>query len=134
MSAEQNKDLAFRGLDAINRHDVAGLDAVFSPGWAVEIQSWFSTIDAVWTSHRMEMVDLIAADNRVWCRLRASGIHSGAWSGLPATGRPWTTTGIWFLRIAGGKIVEFEWLFDDFGLLRQLGATIALATRSVKDA
>ena len=28
MSAEQNKDLAFRGLDAINRHDVAGLDAI----------------------------------------------------------------------------------------------------------
>lgn len=124
MSAEQNRDLAFRGLDAINRQDVAGLDAVFSPAWAAEIRGWLPAGGAAWHGHRLEMIDLIADDERVWCRLRATGAHNSAGAGIAATDEGGSISGVWFLRIAHDKITAFEWLFDELGLLRQLGMSI----------
>ncbi len=111
MSAESNRDLAFHCVDAINRRDTAGLEAVFSPAWAAEIRGWSHAGGFDWRGRRLEVVDLIADDERVWCRLRA--------------GETWSISGVWFLRIAHDKIVAFEWLFDELGLLRQLGVSAA---------
>ncbi len=124
MSIEQNRDLAFRGFDAINRQDAANLTAVFSPKWAAEINGWFPRINATWAGHHVEVAELVAEGDKVWCRLRTSGTHSGEWAGIPATGKRWANTGLWFLRIVDGRIVEVEWLFDEIGLMRQLGVSI----------
>lgn len=124
MSAERNKDLAYRCLDAINRRDAAGLESAFSPAWAAEIRGWLSATGAACHGHRLEVVDLIADDERVWCRLRATGVHNVAWAGIAATDTGWSISGVWFLRVAQGKVVTFEWLFDETSLLRQHGASI----------
>lgn len=122
VTAERNKDLAFRCFAAINRRDGDGLNEVLSPKWAEEIRSWFSTSQVDWAGRWLEVVDAVAEGDRVWCRVRASGTQS---YGRPeAVGRPWTSTSVWFLRITDDKIVELEWLFDELGLMRQLGAII----------
>jgi predicted ester cyclase len=54
-------------------------------------------------------------------RWQATGVHSGAFNGIPATGRHVRMTGIRISRLAGGKIVETWEVTDDAGLLRQLG-------------
>ena len=124
MSVERNKDIALQCFEAINKQDAAGLAVVFSPKWATEINGWFPKINATWAGHHVEVADLVAEGDKVWCRLRTRGTHSGEWQGIPATGKHWANTGLWFLRIVDDRIVEVEWLFEDVGLMRQLGATI----------
>lgn len=125
MSAEQNKDLAFKCFAAINRRDGDGLNEVLSPKWAEEIRSWFSTPQVDWAGRWLEVVDAVAENDRVWCRVRASGTQ--CYGRTEASGRPWTSTSVWFLRITDDKIVELDWLFDELGLMRQLGAIITPA-------
>jgi predicted ester cyclase len=55
-------------------------------------------------------------------RYTGRGTHAGAFMGIPPTGKQVTFTGIDLFRIAHGRLAE-EWLmFDQLGLLRQLGA------------
>ena len=54
-------------------------------------------------------------------RWTVTALHSGAFRGIPATGRRGYLTGISIDRLAGGKIVESWEVTDDAGLLRQLG-------------
>lgn len=82
-------------------------------------------IYSLWSGHRIEVADVIAEGDKVWCRLRTYGTHAGEWLGIPSTGRPWTNTGVWFFRISAGRIVEVEWKMDELNLLRQLGATFS---------
>ena len=44
--------------------------------------------------------------------------------GIPASDIQWTNTGVYFYRLAGGKIVEDDMVFKVLGHLRQLGAKI----------
>jgi len=53
-------------------------------------------------------------------RWTAIGTHQGPFMGIAPTGKRFTITGISFLRIFDGKIVE-EWQqWDSLGLLQQL--------------
>ena len=61
-------------------------------------------------------------ENLVATRYTWHGTHTGAFLGIPPTGRAVTVTGISIYRIADGKIVE-EWFPQDLlGLLQQIGA------------
>ena len=51
------------------------------------------------------------------------GTQQGETQGIPPTGKRVTVPGIFICRCAGGKIVE-EWdIWDDLGLLQQLGVS-----------
>jgi predicted ester cyclase len=67
---------------------------------------------------------MVAEGDQVWCRLRTSAVGQGEWLGLPPTGKPWTNTGIWFLRIADGKVIALEGLFDELNLVKQYGGKV----------
>ena len=66
--------------------------------------------------------DQIAEGERVVTRWTAQGTHTGEFAGLPPTGRAATVTGVGIDRIVDGKIVESWGIFDQFGMLQQLGA------------
>jgi steroid delta-isomerase-like uncharacterized protein len=71
--------------------------------------------------------DLIAEDDRVVLRARATGTHKGEFLGLPATGKPFTVWVWQTFRVVNGKVAE-SWLFiDRLGLMQQLGAIPAPA-------
>jgi predicted ester cyclase len=131
MSIEANKLIARKCFDALNSQfadpghsNAAILDEVLSPKWASEIRGWFPGLNQLWPDHRIEVTDMIAEGNMVWCRLATSATHCGEWEGIPANGRHWTNTGIWYLTIVDGKIVDIETLFDTLNLVKQIGGTI----------
>ena len=63
----------------------------------------------------------IAEGDKVVTRWTGRGTHEGELAGIPATGKSTTVTGIAVNRIVNGKIVESWGIFDQFGLMQQLG-------------
>jgi steroid delta-isomerase-like uncharacterized protein len=71
---------------------------------------------------RFKIDDQIAEGDKVVTRWTAEGTHKGELAGLPATGKSSTVTGITVNRLANGKIVESWGIFDEYGMMQQLGA------------
>ena len=63
----------------------------------------------------------IAEGDKVVTRWTAHGTHTGELAGIPATGKSSTVTGMGVDRIMNGKIVESWGIFDQFGMMQQLG-------------
>jgi steroid delta-isomerase-like uncharacterized protein len=137
MSIEQNKDLAHRYLEMINRGHLAALDEVLSPDYLYHVPGnpkplnraqhlqfvtmFYSAFPDL--SHTIE--DQIAEGDKVVTRATDRGTHRGELMGIPPTGKQFSVTGINIIRIERGKIVE-EWVsFDMLGLLQQIGAVPA---------
>lgn len=70
---------------------------------------------------RMSFEDQIADGDRVVTRWIASGTHQGELNGIGATGRAAQVSGIFIHRLADGQIKESWSMFDQIGLLLQLG-------------
>lgn len=73
--------------------------------------------DAVVTLNQM-----VSEGDTVAFRFAIRGTHLGIFGGIPPTGRQITLTGMDFVRVRDGKIVELWSNQDTLGLLRQLGA------------
>ena len=69
----------------------------------------------------------VAEGNTVATRWTAHGTHNGELAGLPPTGKTATVVGMGIDRVENGKIVESWGLFDQFGMLQQLGVIPAPA-------
>jgi len=63
----------------------------------------------------------IVEGDKVVTRWTGYGTHKGELAGIPPTGKSATVTGIGVDRIVNGKIVESWGVFDQFGMLQQLG-------------
>ena len=122
MSVEQNKAVVRRAVKMFDALEMEALEDVLSPELAA---GWRETMsDLPFSEHRMEITDIVAEGDQVAIRVETRGVHSGEWEGVSPTGKRWTNRGMGFARLAGGKIVELEFLFDELGHLKQLGATI----------
>ena len=71
---------------------------------------------------RITVDEQFAEGETVVTRWTATGTNEGELMGIPATGKQATTAGININRISDGKLVEGWGLFDQLGLLQQLGA------------
>jgi steroid delta-isomerase-like uncharacterized protein len=70
-----------------------------------------------------EHLEFVLADgDRAVGRFRLTGTHRGPFYGLEPTGRRVDIQGVDVARIVDGKIVEYFYHEDTFGLFRQLGA------------
>jgi predicted ester cyclase len=65
--------------------------------------------------------DQIAEGDKVVTRWSSSGTQAGELLGMAATGKKATVTGISIDRCVGGKLVESWGVFDQLGMLQQLG-------------
>ena len=70
---------------------------------------------------RFTVEDLVAGGDRVAFRGTFRGTHTGAFEGIPATGREVIMTWSIMLRIQGGKVMDRWANFDELGFLTQLG-------------
>jgi hypothetical protein len=76
------------------------------------------------SEHRIKITDLVAE----W----RPGGHQGREPRRPhrrvggrfPTGKSWTNRGMGLTQVHDGKITEFEFIFDELGHLKQLGASI----------
>jgi len=125
MSTEANKAVVRRLIEAVNEQDLAELDELLAPDLAQHFkQQVIPWVYATFAGHQITITDLVDEGDKVVARLATSGGHSGEWRGIPPTGKQWTNTGVYFLRLSDGKIVELSSLFDEMNHALQLGATI----------
>jgi steroid delta-isomerase-like uncharacterized protein len=71
---------------------------------------------------KITVEDQIAEGDTVVTRYTFCGTHQGELQGIEPTGKQVTFTGITTDCIAGGKIAEHRDIFDQLGMLQQLGA------------
>lgn len=73
----------------------------------------------------------IAEGDKVVTRWTAKGTHKGELVGIPATGKTSTVTGLTVDNFVNGKIAKSWGIFDQFGMMQQLGVipTPELATK-----
>lgn len=126
MSLEENKAVVRRLIEALNAQDVCVLDDISTAEFAERFAGVIESVHGAFEGHQAAIDDLVAEGDKVWVRLSTSGRHSGAWAGVQPTGRQWTATGVYFVRLANGKAAGLEVLFDRLSQVEQLGATIAL--------
>ncbi len=125
MSTEENKAVVRRFVDTFYRRDVAALREVAAPDLAkVLIEQAMPAGDAFWADRRLDITEMMAEGDWVWARMTHSGRHIGEWQGLPPTGKTSTNAGVGFMRVIGGKVVEFSALWDDLGRIQQLGGVV----------
>jgi len=65
--------------------------------------------------------DIVAEDDRAAVRFTLRGTHTGNFMGIPATGKRIEVSAVAFQRIADGKVVDLRAVFDQVGMLQQLG-------------
>jgi steroid delta-isomerase-like uncharacterized protein len=133
--SEQNKAIARRVFEEVwNKGNLDALDEVYvadvvghnaPPGQPPGIKGTRQFIGMylqAFPDTRMVVEDQVAEGDKVVTRWTATGTHRGELMGMPPTGKSVRVTGITINRLEGGKIVE-EWgIFDQLGMLQQLGA------------
>jgi steroid delta-isomerase-like uncharacterized protein len=135
MSTEQNKAIVRRlfqrlseGLEgwlAVHKEVYDSNQVVHFPGMPplnYEAHEQFGRmIFGAFPDIQYTVEDLIAEGDKVVARFSARGTHRGEFQGIPATGRSASVTGIGIYRVASGKIVEQWGIFDQLGMMQQLG-------------
>ncbi|WP_426560747.1 ester cyclase [Angustibacter sp. McL0619] len=122
MSVEENKAVVQRLVEMVDTLELDSLEEVLSPELAGEWREVLTTLP--FSDHHMKITDIVGEGDQVAIRVATSGVHSGEWEGVPATGKRWTNVGFGLARLDGGKIVAEAMLFDELDHLKQLGATI----------
>jgi steroid delta-isomerase-like uncharacterized protein len=142
MSTEQNKAIVRRIFEeAFGQGNLAVLDDIIAPdqvnggpGALPEMPPGPEGNKMLITAYRNAFPDLhftvdeqIAEGNMVVTRWTAHGTHNGELAGIPPTGKRATVVGMGVDRVENGKIVASWGLFDQFGMLQQLGVIPAPA-------
>ena len=141
MSIESNKAVARRFLEEVfGQGNLAVADEIVAPdhvdhgpGTPPGLPSGPEGTKMFVTVYRNAFPDIrftideqVAEGDKVVTRWTGSGTHKGELAGIPPTGKSATVTGIGVDRIVNGKIVESWGVFDQFGMLQQLGVIPAV--------
>jgi steroid delta-isomerase-like uncharacterized protein len=135
---EQRKDLVRRFYEeAWNQGEFDVVDELFAPDYVRHdlrpgvpapgpsgMKDIAATFRAAFPDIRFAVDLVVAGEDHVVARWTASGTHTGAWAGVPATGRSATFAGVNVYRFDGDKAVELWNHRDDLGLAEQLGAPV----------
>jgi predicted ester cyclase len=70
-------------------------------------------------SHTID--EVIDASPRVITRFTLRGTNTGPFMGIPPTGRAITVSATVILTVEDGKVTHLHGIFDQLGLLRQIG-------------
>jgi steroid delta-isomerase-like uncharacterized protein len=131
-TAERNKELVRRYLDAFNDKDREALsdvvaDDVVEHGthWEVEgFEEFMAYVEEnvdTFADYTGSTEAMVAEDDTVAVRYSVSGTHEGEYLGIKPTGRDVEWTGIAMYRVDDGEIAEIWIESDELGLLEQLG-------------
>jgi steroid delta-isomerase-like uncharacterized protein len=134
MSAEDNKNINLRWIQAFNERDWTA-ESTFrttdyqahmsaspvpldSAGWA----AFMTSFTTAFPDAQIAVEASIAERDVVVSRWTISGTHLGNFLGVPASGRQISMQGIDFSRVVDGKIAEHWAQFDVMAVMQQIGA------------
>jgi steroid delta-isomerase-like uncharacterized protein len=103
--------------DFVNHEAPAG-----TPPGLGAITMFMNLLDEAFSDQRWDIHDVLAEGDKVVIRCTHAGVHTGAYFGLPATGRSFAYKQIHIIRMRDGKGVEHWAVRDDASLMRQLTA------------
>ena len=131
MSTTANQQIIQRRVEEIwNQGKLATIDELIaanliSNGQSIGREGFRQFVTAVRSAFpdiHFTVEDSLAEGDKVAIRYTGRGTHQGAFAGIPATGKPVQFSGIDIFYIANGQMAE-EWLmYDQLGLLQQIGA------------
>jgi predicted ester cyclase len=123
MTAEQNKALVRRLVEeAVNPRNLDALEEVATGEFAVAARRWVGPFRDAFTDFTMEIIDLVADNDKVAAHFRCSGTHLGEWMGHPPTGRRFRDVDeIYVFRVHDGKLAGAFGVEDNLARMRQLG-------------
>ena len=134
MSTEQNKSAARRFVEqGFNQKNLAELDTYFSanlvdhalppmlPPGREGRKMFYSAFISAFPDIHLHIDDLLAEGDRVVLRWSAHGTQTGELMGIPPTGKQVNMSGIAIDRFENGQSVEHWEVFDQMGLMQQLG-------------
>ena len=132
--AEQNKAVARRFFEEVwNQGNLAALDEIMTPESVGHVsgspdivgpeanRQFITMYRTAFPDLQFTIEDEIAEGERVVTRWRSQGTHQGDLQGIAPTGRQAGSTGITISRVSGGRLVEAWTVWDQLGLLQQLG-------------
>jgi steroid delta-isomerase-like uncharacterized protein len=135
VSAEENKAVIRRWIEAYNERDLEAEADVLAPGFVAHVPAAPGPLEGLeaWRQFsgpfaeafpdlRLTVQDIAAEGGTVAARVAFHGTHSGEFQGIPPTGKEVTFTSMEFNRVVGGKVEEHWVELDLFGLMQQLGA------------
>ena len=132
MSAE-NKAMCRRWFEEVwNQGRAATIDELLAPDAVVhglgpdqhgpdEFKPFYRQYRASFPDIHIHVDELVAEGDRVAVRWSGKATHKGDDLGFKATGRPVAFSGMVFVRVKDGRLVEGWNLFDQLGMLQQLG-------------
>jgi steroid delta-isomerase-like uncharacterized protein len=135
MPAIVNKDVVrqfFR--DIADNTNLAAAEDIIAPTYVGNFSGAPGPMDRAGALHFMGMFhaafpgvthtieDLIAEGDAVAARITVRGAHQHEFMGLPPTGRTFDIGSINVFRLHDGKIVEQHVIFDNLGMMQQIGA------------
>jgi steroid delta-isomerase-like uncharacterized protein len=134
MTPEENKDIVRRYVEGMwDKRDFATIDEYVSPEFdqhAATVQqgreglrNFFRMMFGALPDVKFTLESIIAEDDKVATRWTIRGTHQGPLLGIPATGKPVTTTGMSLLQLRDGKIIANWNEVDLLAALRQMGLT-----------
>jgi predicted ester cyclase len=123
MSSEANKELVHHLVEeVVNQSNEAALDDVASGELADAARRWIGPFRAAFPDFRMEIVDLIAEDDKVVAHFKCSGTHRGEWRGRAPTGKRFEGVDeIYIFRVEGGRLRGAVAVEDNLDRMKQLG-------------
>jgi predicted ester cyclase len=123
MSNDDTKHLVHRLVEIVNARDFDSIDEVATGQIASEAQRWVGPFTDSFPDFHMEVVDVIAEDDKVMGYFKCSGTHEGEWRGHPPTGRRFEAIDeVYVFRVENGKLAAaIAVVEDNLTRLRQLG-------------
>jgi steroid delta-isomerase-like uncharacterized protein len=141
--SEQNKMIVRRAIEEVyNQGNLDVIDELVSSDFvahassedihgATGMKQFVASLRQAFPDLLMTIQDQVAEGDKVVTRWTARGTHTGAFHGIPPTGKEGSMTGIDIDRVVAGKTVECWTSTDDLGLLQQLGVVPATGHTTV---
>ena len=132
--SEQNKAIERRLTEEVwNKGNLAVVDELVAPNFvdhnappglppgAEGQKAFIKMYREAFPDAHVTIHDLLADGDKVISRWTGSDTHHGTLFGIPATGKKVSIEGITIDRFSGNKIVESWNIFDQLGMMQQLG-------------
>jgi predicted ester cyclase len=116
MSTEQNKAIVRRWMtEVVDGGNIALIDELVAPNYTntagldrAQVKELVAAVKAGIPDLRTEIVNLVAEGDVVVSRFIMTGTHTGSIMGEPPTGKKFSSRGLAYFRLTGGRIVEDE--------------------------
>jgi predicted ester cyclase len=120
---DHNKRLVHRLVQIVNERDFDSIADVATGEIANEARRWVGPFRDSFPDFRMDVIDVIAEDDKVVGYFKCSGTHDGEWRGRAPTGRRFESVDeVYIFRVEDGKLASVLVVIEDnLTRLRQLG-------------